>query len=120
MTRQAAIHQFFNGFMTAYAETEVPETAQLPYLTYEMQTGYFGEQVPITVNLWFYTTSEATPNAKAEEFGNLIGYGGIMLPYDGGAVWLRRGEPFCQSIRDDTDTKIKRRYINLTAEFMNE
>lgn len=120
MTRQAAIHKFFNDFMTAYAESEVPKDVQFPYLTYELGTGYFGESVAMTVNLWFYTTSESVPNARADELGELIGKGGIMLPYDNGAVWLKRGEPFCQSVRDDTDTKIKRRYINLIAEFLNE
>ena len=40
-----------------------------------------------------------------------------MLPCDGGAVWLKRSTPFSQSMADDTDASIKRRYLLMTAEF---
>lgn len=72
----------------------------------------------MTVNLWFYTTREDIPDEKAHEFSELIGYGGTQIPCDGGYIWLKRGSPFCQSITDSTDSNIKRRYINLTAEYL--
>ena len=119
MTKGAALQSFFSRFMDAYAASAVPEDVTFPYLTYELITSAWdGGEVGLTVNLWFYTTSEAAPNAKAQELSDAIGYGGVTLPCDGGFIWLKRGSPWCQNVRDDTDKNIKRRYINVTAEYM--
>lgn len=119
MTKAAALHTWFNRFLTAYPASSVPDDADFPWLTYELVTGAWDSgETAITVNLWYYTESEAVPNAKAQEISNTIGRGGLLLACDGGAIWLKRGSPFAQSIRDDTDDKIKRRYINITAEFL--
>lgn len=120
MTKAAALHQFFSSFgMTVYTATSVPDDAVFPYLTYELITSAWGgEPVGLTANLWFYTESEATPNAKAEELSAAIGLGGKVLPCDGGYIWLKRGSPWCQSLSDDTSPTIKRRYINITAEYL--
>lgn len=119
MTPEAALHSFFSGFgIPAYAATSVPDDAELPYLTYEISTGAFGDvESPIYVSLWHRTTSEAVPNAKAREVSEALGRGGVMLPCDGGAVWLKRSSPFSQSMADDTDSGIRRRYLLMTAEF---
>lgn len=122
MTKAAALHQFFSSFdMTAYTATSVPEDAVFPYLTYELITSAWeGGEVGLTVNLWFYTTSEAVPNAKAEELSEAIGMGGKILRCDGGYIWLKRGSPWCQSLADETSPTIKRRYINVTAEYLTK
>ncbi|MCI8857227.1 MAG: hypothetical protein HFH26_11905 [Clostridiaceae bacterium] len=122
MTKPAALHQFFSSFgMTAYTSTSVPEDAVFPYLTYELITSAWeGGEVGLTVNLWFYTESESVPNAKAEELSRAIGLGGKILPCDGGYIWLKRGVPWCQSLRDETSPEIKRRYINITAEYLTK
>ena len=44
--------------------------------------------------------------------------GGKMIPYTGGALWIRRGTPFAQHMADDDDT-IRRIYLNLTAEYLS-
>lgn len=119
MTKGAALQSFFDSIMTSYAASAVPDDATLPYLTYELITSAWnGGEVGLTVNLWFYTTSEAVPNAKAQELSDAIGYGGVTLQCDGGFIWLKRGSPWCQNLQDDTDKNIKRRYINVTAEYM--
>lgn len=122
MTKGQALYRFFSGFgMEAYASTSVPDDVVFPYLTYEYATGAFDEgEVGLTVNMWFYTTSEAIPNAKAQELSAAIGSGGKVLPCDGGFIWLKRGTPFSQSLGDDTAPGIKRRYINVTAEFLTQ
>ena len=119
MTKGAALQAFFSQFMDAYAASAVPDDVTFPYLTYELITSSWdGGEVGLTVNLWFYTTSEAVPNAKAQELSDAIGYGGVTLPCDGGFIWLKRGSPWCQNLQDDTDKNIKRRYINVTAEYL--
>lgn len=119
MTKEAALKQFFSGFgITAYPSTAVPNDVQFPYLTYEVITSAFGEEpVGLTVNLWYFTTQEGPPNAKARELSEAIGRGGVRLKCDEGYIWLKRGSPWCQSLSDETSPNIKRRYINVTAEY---
>ena len=119
MTKGAALQQFFGRFMTAYPVTSVKEDVKLPYLTYSaVFDAWGGEPVSLTVNMWFRTESEAVPNAKVQELSDALGSGGVTLPIDGGYIWLMRGSPFCQSLADEADSLIKRRYINVTAEFL--
>ncbi len=122
MTKAATLYQFFSSFgMTAYPTTAVPDDVTFPYLTYELITNAWdGGEVGLTVNLWFYTESEAIPNAKADEISKTIGLGGKILRCDGGYIWLKRGSPWCQNLSDETSPTIKRRYINITAEYLTE
>lgn len=121
MTKEAALQAFFERFLPSYASSAVPEDVVFPYLTYDLVTSAWEEgEVSLTVNLWYYTTSEAAPNAKARELSQAIGRGGTQLPCDGGTIWLKRGSPWCQSLHDDADTRIKRRYINVTAEYLTD
>lgn len=120
MTAEATIYTFLSGFnIPAYAATSVPDDAEFPYLTYELATGDFMDgEVSIAVNLWYRGDSEAEPNTKAREIAERITSGGRIIAFDGGAVWIKKGSPFCQSMGDTADDKIKRRYINLTVEFI--
>lgn len=119
MTKGEALYQFFNRFLPAYAATSVPEDVVFPYLTYDLITdNWEGGEVGLTVNLWFYTESEAIPNAKVQQISEHIGYGGITLPCNKGALWIKRGTPFSQSLTDDAAPGIKRRYMNITAEYL--
>lgn len=118
MTKEAALQAFFEQFLPAYAASAVPEDVEFPYLTYELITSAWEEgEVGLTVNLWYYTTSEAIPNTMARLISNVIGVGGVQVPCDGGTIWLTRGSPWCQSLTDNTDAKIKRRYLNITANY---
>ena len=119
-TKAAALHEFFSSFgIPAYPVSSVPEDTVFPWLTYELVTSSWEQgEVALVLNLWYYTESEATPNAKAEEISKAIGMGGALLPCDDGVIWLKRGSPWCQSLQDSTDPMIKRRYINITAEYL--
>ena len=122
MTKEAALKQFFSGFgLSAYPATAVPNDVIFPYLTYEVITSAWdGGEVGLTVNLWYFTTQESPPNAKVREISEAIGPGGKLLPCDGGYIWLKRGTPWCQSLSDETSPTIKRRYINVTAEYLTK
>ena len=122
MTKEAALHGFFNSFgIPGYPATAVPDDAVFPWLTYDLITdAWGGGEIGLTVNLWYYTTDEASPNAKAREFSNALGIGGKIIPCDEGYIWLKRGSPWCQSLRDETDPNIKRRYINVAAEYLTK
>ena len=119
MTKDFVVQSFFERFLPAYAVASVPEDVTFPYLTYEyVADNWEGGEVGLTVNLWFYTESEAIPNAKVQQMSDVIGMGGITLPCEGGLVWSKRGSPWAQSLADDTAPGIKRRYVNVTAEYL--
>lgn len=124
MTKAAALYQFWTQFLTAYDENSVPtgddsdDSPEFPYCTYQVVTDSFGGEVALSASLWYRSTSWTAANAKAEEVSQKLGRSGIILPCDGGAVWLKRGQPFSQSMGDESDDLIKRKYLNVTAEFL--
>lgn len=121
MTKDKALHAWFSQFLPAYPASSVPQDATFPWLTYELSMGAFDSgEIGLTVNLWYYTEGEAAPNAKAQEMSDAIGPGGVVLPCDGGYIWIKRGTPWCQSVVDESDSNIKRRYINVTVEYLTE
>lgn len=125
MTKDKALYRFFSSFgIQVYPDNAVlnengePDVV-LPYLTYTpVFDAWGGEPVSLTVNLWYRTESEAIPNAKAQELSEAIGLGGKILPCEEGYIWLKRGSPWCQNLSDEADQFIKRRYLNVTAEYL--
>lgn len=122
MTKEAALHAFYSSFgLKAYEENAVPtgdDAPDFPYLTYSVSSDSIGTDAALTASLWYRGTSWVQANAKAEEISRRIGRGGKILSCDGGAIWLQRGTPFAQSMGDESDDQIKRKYINITAEFL--
>lgn len=123
MTKAAAIYQFFSGFgLPAYEENSVydmDDMPDFPYITYELNTDSFSNNsISLSCSLWYRSTSWVQCNAKAEEISEAIGQGGVILPCDGGYIWIKRSSPFAQSMGDDSDDMIKRKYINISAEFL--
>lgn len=123
MTKAAALNKWFSQFgMDAYPSSGVPEKVTFPYLTYELAIGDINSgPVDIGVNLWFRTESEKIPNDKVEEIGKEIGLGGTLVPYDGGAIWIKKGSPFSQNLNDENVEKngtVKRRFLDLSLEFV--
>ena len=119
MTKAAAIYQFWSGFgLTAYEENTVPTDAVFPYITYQLVTDSFDREIPLTASLWYRSESWTAINSKTEEISQKISRGGKIISCDGGAIWLKRGQPFAQNMGDESDNLIKRKYLNITAEFM--
>lgn len=124
MTKDKALYAYFRKYAEeilggeAYAATAVPNDVIFPYMTYDFIDADFDEgEVASTVNLWFRTNSEAVPNAAAAALKRYI-EDNDLVECDGGAVWVKPGEPWSQALRDETDEQIKRRYINVTFEYL--
>lgn len=117
-TKAAAIQKFLESFgVPAYPVTSVPDDAEMPYITYTLYTGAWGDsEQNMPVDVWYRGESEAKPNAKVEEISRKIGIGGIQLPCDDGIIWIKRGSPFGQTVEDE-DNSVKRRLVNLSVEF---
>lgn len=121
MTYQKALYNFFSSFgLTAYPKENVPDDVTFPWLTFENNTADSGEETSLAVDIWFHTESETQPNQKAQEISEAIGRGGKLLTFDGGAVWLKRGNPWITSLQDEADATIKRRQLIIMAEFITE
>ena len=120
MSKASALYTWFSGFgITAHEESNVKANPTFPYLTYTYATGDFDSgEVPIIVNLFYRTESNVAIDAKVEQIYDAIGRGGVMVPVSNGAIWLKRGSPFSQAIAEPSDANIRRRYINITAEFL--
>ena len=124
MTKAGALYNFFSSFgIEAYEETLVPtgnEAPKFPYLTYQLITDSFDNEVLIPVFLWYRSEASLLAlNTKTEEISQRIGRGGVFLGCDGGKIWIKRGSPFAQTMSGDADDKTKRRkYINIRAEFL--
>jgi hypothetical protein len=119
MTKAAAIYQFWSSFgLTAYEENTVPEDAAFPYVTYQLVTDSFDRDVSATASLWYRGESWTAINAKTEEISAHIGLGGKIITCDGGRIWIKRGQPFAQNMGDESDDLIKRKYLNLTVEYL--
>lgn len=120
MTKAQALNQFFNSFgIEAYVNTNIPDETKFPWMTYENAIGNAGDSpIPISVNLYYYTDSEAVPNKKVEEIAEAIGLGGVQIPYDGGSIWIQRGTPWSIAPVDETNSAIKRRQLNVILNYL--
>lgn len=118
MTQTEALYKFFSSFdIPAFPANSVPETTTYPWLTYEAKTGFWGDSVSCAVNLYYHTDSEKLPNDKAWEIAERIGMGGIQLPCDTGAIWIKRGTPWSTPIAE-ADSATKHRQLITTLEFI--
>ena len=121
-TKAATIYEFWNNFeMPAYEENSVPtgeDAPKFPYITYQLVTDSLGNEVAMTASLWYRGTSWVEANAKTEEISQRIGRKGAVLDCNGGKVWIKRGTPFAQNMSDESDNLIKRKYLNITAEYL--
>ena len=121
MTKAAAIYQFWSGFgLTAYEENTVPTDATFPYITYQLVTDSFDRELQLTASIWYRSESWTAINAKTEEISQKISRGGKIIACDGGAIWLKRGQPFAQNMGDESDNLIKRKYINISIVFITQ
>lgn len=123
MTKAAALYQFWSSFgLEAYEENSIyslDKDLNFPYLTYELNTDNFsGSALSLSASLWYRSTSWVNANVKAEEISEYIGNSGKVLQCDNGYIWINRGTPFSQSMGDDSDDLIKRKYLNIQVHFL--
>lgn len=119
MDKAQAIHSFWSSFgLPAYDQDSVPSDAQLPYITYDVSTGAIGDFVSLSGHLWYLSTSWEAISKKADEIARAVGeHGHKIMKVDGGYVMVAQGAPFAQRMSDQSDERMKRMYINVSAEF---
>lgn len=121
MDKWQAIDTFWNSFgIPAYDQNSVDtgeDSPQLPYITYEAQTGALDQVLTLAGSIWYRSSSWREISQKADEIAETIGYGYHIENVDGGYLWIVKGQPFAQRMNDEDDM-IRRIYIMLNAEFL--
>ena len=113
------LHSFWSGFgLPAYDETDVPDGATLPYITYEASKDSFGAVLAQAASVWYRSPSWTAAIAKEQQIYDFIGRGGRMVACDEGAFWIKRGEPWAQRMGDPNDDMIRRIALNIEIEFL--
>lgn len=125
MMKEQALHKFWSSFgLKAYREDSVPDSAVMPYITYQTVTDSFGGNVSMVASLWNRKIAGSDPvtfNAeKTNEIVASIGMGGKRVLCDGGMMWIKRGSPFAQDMLDPNDDAIRRKLYNISVEFITE
>lgn len=120
MDKEQALNAFWSSFgLIAYDETSVPDTAVLPYITYETAVSDFDRPIALSMSLWYRSTSWKDITAKAKEIIKAIGKGGTMVKYDGGAFWIVTQSPEYQRMSEASDDMVRRIVINVMVEFID-
>lgn len=119
MNKAQAIHKFWSSFgLEAYDESTVYArdiSPRFPYITYNVAIDNIGNNVGLYGSLWYRSTSWSDITAKTEEIERALD---VIIPIDGGYLWIKRGSPFAQRMSDPNDDMVRRMYINITAEFL--
>ena len=120
MNKEQALQYFWESFgIPAYDEVSVPDNAKMPYITYSVATSSLGNVVPMTASIWYRSTSWMDVTLKKNDISEAIGYGGKVIPLDGGYVWITRGSMFAQRVSDEDDS-VRRYYLQIMCEFLTE
>ena len=122
MTKGQAIQAFWEKFdIPAFDETTVPDNAELPYITYQVQTDSLGGVCMTNASLWYRSYSWKEISEKAEEISQTIArMNPASIKIDGGRLYISKGTPFAQRMREDSDDTIRRILLNINYEFLTE
>ena len=118
MDNEQAYKAFWASFgLNAYDKNTVPESASLPYITYEYaENGFDDGEIALTANLWDGGKSWGYLTKIVDNIKHAIGYGGVTLKTDEGYIWIKRRSPFAQRTADPNDN-IRRIMLNISVEF---
>lgn len=119
MDKAQAIQLFWGSFgIPAYDETDVPDDAVMPYITYGVATDSIDAVVNMGASLWYRTNSWKDISQKAEEIAEtIVKMNPPSIEINNGRLYISKGTPFAQRMSDD-DGSVRRIYLNIQAEFL--
>ena len=122
MTKGQAIQNFWESFgLVAYDETSVPDDAPFPYITYSVKTDSLDNLVMVNVSLWYRSYSWKEISEKTEEIARaIVKMNPPSVKIDGGRLYITKGVPFAQRMREESDDTIRRMLLNVNYEFLTE
>lgn len=119
MTKAQALQSFWSGFgLPAYDSTDVPDNAQMPYITYSVSTDSLDNVVNMNASLWYRTSSWKDITDKADQIAEaIVKMNPPSIQLDNGRLYIAKGTPFAQRMSDE-DGNVRRIYLNIQAEFL--
>lgn len=116
MTKTAqTLAEWFAGFnLPVYLDSDVPDGAELPYITIPLTDPYWDRKASFQFNIWYRTTSNLPPMQKADEILAAVNEG-IRLYFDGGLLVLRIDPDTPTQIMVDGDYRCARVSLTLNA-----
>jgi len=120
MDKAQALQTFWESFgIPAYEQTTVPETATMPYITYSVSTDSLDNVVNMSASVWYHSTSWKDISEKTEQIARyIVGMNPPSIKFDGGRLYIAKGNPFAQRMADPNDDMIRRMYLNIQAEYL--
>lgn len=110
--------EFFGGFgYPCYLENDVPDGAELPYITIPLKDPDWRTKVSYQIMVWGRTTSNLALIAKADEIIRAVGEG-VRVPFEGGMVVLRMDSDTAAQVGADGDFRFVRVPMTLNAYHM--
>lgn len=121
MDKAQALQNFWESFgIPAYEQTTVPESAKMPYITYSVSTDSLDNVVNMTASVWYHSTSWKDISEKTEQIARyIVGMNPPSIKFDGGRLYIAKGNPFAQRMADPNDDMIRRMYLNIQAEYLS-
>lgn len=119
MNKVQALHEFWNSFgIPAYAAETVPQEAEMPYITYEVSTDSFDNEVLMTASIWFHSYSwEAITTVAKDVAERIVTMVPPAIEVDDGRLYITKSTPFAQRISDEDDA-IRRIILSINVEFL--
>ena len=112
-----ALNTFFEGFgLRAYSRNNIPDSARMPYITYEASVPAPMRRALLHAWIWYRGTSLASVASKADEIYAAL-QNGAALPTSAGAVYLfpDNRTPFVQE-QPDPDKNVRVMYLTMVIE----
>lgn len=122
MTKGQAIQKFWESFnIPAYDETTVPDDAPFPYITYQVHLSSLDGLCITNASIWYRSYSWKEISEKTEEISKAIAQmNPPSVKIDGGRMFITKGVPFAQRMREESDDTIRRMLLNVNYEFLTE
>lgn len=119
MNKLQALQNFWQSFgLMAYDSTDVPDNAQMPYITYNVATDSLGNVLNMSASLWYRSNSWKDISDKAEEIAEaIVKMNPPSIKLDNGRLYIAKGTPFAQRMSDE-DGNVRRIYLNIQAEYL--
>ncbi len=117
MDKVQALHSFWSQFgIKAYDESTVPDDAKMPYITYEVSVGDFGDDIASSASVWYYDDGWQAIENKVKQIDEVLSDGGVCIPYDDGNIWIKRSSPYKVRVADLNDM-VRRYMLNVIIEY---
>lgn len=128
MDKDIVLHNFWSQFAPAYNENSVPDERDIvaihgsafPRITYDMVMGDSMDENAMSASVWDRSSSWNGVFDIFNQINDTLGNGGVILPCNGGGLWVKKASPWAQTLGDASDDSIRRIFLNISVEFITD